>query len=505
MIGKFLFWIDANYTQFGIAKFLQEKISADFYVIYDLNHHLKKSFLNQNIVDFKKQWFYWDYQSDIHKEPDIEYLKYFEKKYGIDLWKIAFSERIFSDFQKFHNFSKDEILSILENDCKFFEHVLDEVNPNFLIIKLADFHRSQLLVELCNAKGIKVLMLIQSRLGFRSYISSSISKTDNYVNIKNNEKPVTFPVLQEYLKKFDKFKQSSKIQSGGIGMSIKDKINSFLKWIFQTYDDEYRKTYDHFGVTVFQVLKNVIIQEFTRNSRQRFLEKNSIKNPDFKEKFIYFPLHVQPERNIDIDAPYYSNQFVAIDNIARSLPIQYKLYVKEHNSMKFRNWRQKSFYNSILNLPNVKLIHPSLNPLEIIKNCALVITIAGSAGLEAAFYEKPSIVLADVSYSSLSCVKKIKNIEELPNAIRESLGIKVNPYELRNFIEYQEKNSFEFDEVELRNELSKISLLAGMITNDKMTVNQLNSFFEQKRKSFEPLMTNYIKKINEYGDSLTKH
>ena len=175
MAEKFLFWIDITYTEFGIAKFLQEKISADFYVIYDVNHHLKKSFLNQNIVNFKKQWFYWDYLSNINKEPDIEYLKSFEKKYEIDLWKIAFSERIFSDFQKFHNFTRKEILSILEHDCKFFENVLDEVNPNFLIVKLADFHRTQLLVELCKAKGVKVLMLISSRLGFRSRSRSTLT------------------------------------------------------------------------------------------------------------------------------------------------------------------------------------------------------------------------------------------------------------------------------------------------------------------------------------------
>ena len=92
----------------------------------------------------------------------------------------------------------------------------------------------------------------------------------------------------------------------------------------------------------------------------------------------------------------------------------------------------------------------------------------------------------------------------MPNAIKESLIFNVDPNELRDFIQYQEKNSFEFDEIELSNELSKISLLAGMVTNDKMTVKQLDSFFEQKRKLFEPLVTDYIKKINEHGDSLTK-
>ena len=419
--------------------------------------------------------------------------------------KITSSERSFSDFQKFHNFTRKEILSILEHDCKFFEKVLNESNPDFLIIKLADFHRSHLLVELCRAKGIKVLMLIASRLGFRSYISSSITESKNHVNVKNNEKSITFSELQEYFKKINKSKQYLKIESGGIGLSVKDKIIAFLKWIFQTYDNEYRKIYDHFGVTLFQVLKNKIIEEITRNIRYSFLEKNSIKNPLFKEKFIYFPLHVQPERNLDIDAPYYANQLDVIENIARSLPIQYKLYVKEHQTMKFRHWRQTSFYNSVLNLANVTLIHPLSNSLEIIKNCSLIITIAGTTGVEAALYQKPSIVLADVSYSNLSCVKKINNFEELPGAIEELLALDVDPNEIRNFLQSEEQNSFQFDEIALGNELSKISFLAGMVTNDKITVNQLDSFFEQKRELFEPLIENYIKKINEHSDSLIKY
>ena len=52
MAEKFLFWIDVTYTEFGIAKFLQEKISADFYVIYDVNHHLKKILFESKYCKF---------------------------------------------------------------------------------------------------------------------------------------------------------------------------------------------------------------------------------------------------------------------------------------------------------------------------------------------------------------------------------------------------------------------------------------------------------------------
>ena len=47
MKDKILFWIDPDFLQFGIAKFLQKKIEADFYAIVDLNHHLEKSFKTQ--------------------------------------------------------------------------------------------------------------------------------------------------------------------------------------------------------------------------------------------------------------------------------------------------------------------------------------------------------------------------------------------------------------------------------------------------------------------------
>ena len=499
MKHKILFLIDTIYTQFGIAKFLQEKIDADFDVIYEVNHHIKKQFVDQKFVNFSNQWFYWDNHSEnTSKEPDIEYLKLFEKKYNIDLWKIAYSERIFSQYNTYHKFNRKEILLILEKDCKFFEKVLDESKPDFLIMKLADFARNQLLLELCTAKGIEVLMLIQSRLGYRAYLSSSISKFSDFSKEKiTNSTEKSFPELRNYLKKFDKLKQSKSSKSGGINTPIKTKIITFLKWSSKTFDKEYQNTYDHFGVTRFSVIKNVFLSKIRVWIRANFLEKNSIKNLNYDENFIYFPLHVQQERNIDIDAPYFSNQLFVVENIAKSLPVGLKLYVKEHYFMRNRNWHPVSFYKSLLNLPNVKLIHPEANSLDLIKNCSLVITIAGTTALEAAFYEKPSITLANTSYSNLSSIQKIEKFEDLYSTINNSLKIKVNASELNKFIIHQEKNSFVFDEIELNNAIIENFHTGGLVPDSEMSINNLNLFLESRRKSFEPLITEYINKINE--------
>ena len=149
MKDKILFWLDAELKQFTIAKILQEKHNADFFAIYDLNHHLKKSFEKQTIVDFKRVWYYWDNYKESLTKPDLEYLKKIEEKYKINLWQIAYGERLFYEYNSFYKFDRNEILNILEKDCKFFESILDEVQPNFLIIKPPDFHRSHILAEIC--------------------------------------------------------------------------------------------------------------------------------------------------------------------------------------------------------------------------------------------------------------------------------------------------------------------------------------------------------------------
>ena len=88
---------------------------------------------------------------------------------------------------------------------------------------------------------------------------------------------------------------------------------------------------------------------------------------------------------------------------------------------KILNWRNISYYKKILELPNVKFIHQSFSNQEIIKNCSLVMTITGTSGLEAAFYNKPSIVFGDVVFDVLPSVYKVKNLKELPQIIKTAL------------------------------------------------------------------------------------
>ena len=75
-------------------------------------------------MHFNKIWFYHDFINEIDKIPDLDFLEKFEKKYGIQLSSLVFSERLFMEYNEFYQFSDEQILRILELECKFFGVVI---------------------------------------------------------------------------------------------------------------------------------------------------------------------------------------------------------------------------------------------------------------------------------------------------------------------------------------------------------------------------------------------
>ena len=497
---KILFWSEAGLVQFAIAKFMQKNFDADYYAIHDLNPNLKKDFLKQKIVNFKKEWYFWDHVSKTITKPDLDYLKQFEEKYGLNLWQLILTDRAFFKFNPYYKYKDREILSILEQECKFFENILDEIKPHFLIIKTTDFHRNHLLFELCRLKGVKILMLISARLGYRTAISSDYNKLDPIFSDKEISYDNSIQEIHDYVKEFQVFKRLSKkaFSSVRTPISFWKKLKIVFNWMTKTYDEDYKKIYLHNGINQISAIRVGLSLLIKNQLRQRFIDKNLVKKIPKNEKFLYFPLHVQPERSIDIDAPFYNNQQEVIFSIAKSLPIGFKLYVKEHYFMTRRNWRETSFYKEIMELPNVVLLHPSVNPGDLLKNCSLVITITGTAGLESAFYGKPSIIFADTIYSKLPSVYHLKNIEELPMVIRTSLTKKIEEKDINDYVNFIFKNSFEIEGhsehiAQLRRKFHNM----GFLLADHIPMNELDDFFEKNSSYFEKLAFEHIKKIND--------
>jgi hypothetical protein len=132
-------------------------------------------------------------------------------------------------------------------------------------------------------------------------------------------------------------------------------------------------------------------------------------------KYVYFPLHVQPEFTIDVRAPFCTNQVALIEAIAKSLPVSHRLVVKDHPAM--RGSRSLEYYREIKKLYNVQLMSPNSDSHEIIRNAEAVITIVGTTAWEGLLYEKPVVALGPLCYGFFDLLYNCPDIAGLPSIL----------------------------------------------------------------------------------------
>lgn len=501
---RILFWLSEELIYYFIAKSLQDKHACDFFAIIDATHEgAKKFFQKQQLVQFVQTWYYQDSVSISQNKPDISYLKSFEDKYKINIWEIAYSERFFyRDYNPYHKFTRDEILSIIEQECRFFESIIDKVKPSFLFTNIITRHHIYLLYKICQARNIKILSMENVNFGNKRIIAKTIGKIDDAKNYSQNnyESDRDFSGLQDYLNSFKPDKGSEYRPT--LKISKLEKGKAMLHFFLSKRNEYDKNLYINYGKTK---LKTIIygstkILSLKRRRRESFMNKKFKRDMDDKTPFIYFPLHAEPERDLLVSSPFYTSQIAVITNIAKSLPVEYKVYVKDHPSMVLIGWRSINYYKQIMNLPNVEIIHPSIGSEEIIKKCSMVITIAGTAGIEAAFYNKPSIVFSDMDYSALPSVYKLKKIEELPQAIRRCLQKEVQASELDKYVTFVDKNSFKFDLPRYISEFSNHFYYAGFSKEVDISTQKVQSFFDDHRLLFDELAVEHLKKIKQYEE-----
>jgi len=495
-VNKILFFTDGWFFNFGIAKQLQNYNDLKLYAIFDVDDKAKKFFQQQKIVKYEKFWYFMDFIKKTNSSPDLEYLKTFEQKYNINLWSIIYSDREFyNQYNNYYKFHYDEILSIVEQECKFFEMVIEEIKPQFLSIFMTVSHYHELLASICKANGIRILMLGSARFGNRMMISQEGGILDKDALTMNVQTTRTLDELNNYLKKFDSAKEGADYRRISFEENAWQRYKPLINFFFSKRSKNFVNRYYNFGRTRKKVLWIKFSNFIKKKYRNHFINKNFKTEINNKDNIIYFPLQMEPERVLLIGAPYYTNQISVITSIAKSLPVNYKLYVKEHPIMKILGWRNISYYKQILDHPNVVLIHPSISSEKILQKSSLIITIAGTAGQEAAFHGKPVITLTDQLYSHLPSVYKPKTIEELPEAIRKMLQYKINSSSLNEYVNLVDENTFELNLIDISADFSYRFGFKGLIMDAEMPISKVESFLNDYDDIFKTLANEHLLKI----------
>lgn len=170
----------------------------------------------------------------------------------------------------------------------------------------------------------------------------------------------------------------------------------------------------------------VMIFKYYLRYRKSLQFYNSIaQKVDLRKKYVYVALHYQPERTTMPEGDIFENQRLMIDILAKSLPQDWMLYVKEHpyqytrTDIRKMNFRDPHYYYKMLQYPNLKLVSFDISSRELIKNCITSVTLTGSTGWETLLSHKPVITFSSSSwYSPCESCYIVSSVEECKAAIK---------------------------------------------------------------------------------------
>jgi len=170
-------------------------------------------------------------------------------------------------------------------------------------------------------------------------------------------------------------------------------------------------------------------------------------------------MNTEPEVALLVYGRAFRNQIETVRNIAASLPVGWKLVVKEHpNSM---GYRSQGYYRKLREIPNVELLGPTVDTNEVVAGSDLVFVVFGTIGLEAVMKEKPVITFCETPYGSFPdyMVRFVDNLSILSSEIRDLL------------------DCYRFDEGALKNYLAahiegsvRVNLFTGLLGKGRRTV-----------------------------------
>jgi hypothetical protein len=190
---------------------------------------------------------------------------------------------------------------------------------------------------------------------------------------------------------------------------------------------------EHLGISIWQLRERAAGNWFvqpdpfvwqlrlvSRKLRGAWADRRWLTDPPPGGQFAFYPVHFEPEAATAVHGSYFQNQLEVIRNIARSLPADWKLVVKEHFYM--RGSRRMGFYRAVRRIPNVRLVPFSVPTNELIMRAEVLVTISSTAGLEASMIGKPVVMFGDYPWDYAPTIVKLQRYVDLPKQLREAPG-----------------------------------------------------------------------------------
>ena len=336
---------------------------------------------------------YFDSKSDVMKGKTLAfYEKFLETKFN----SIVFMDRT---LRKQKNIYIQNYLNFLVNKI---DNFFKKVKPNIIFIEPTWTHEI-LICKFAKKYNIPIVAPVKDKLLPDRFLAF---KDENhlifYKNLKNNKaKALSLEALSMVVKDrpvqyFAKFNNRNSLDFRKI-----PKLYRLIKISLFNYRNP--NIQNSVYSDIYIKMKSIMRSKF----QLMFIKFKTLN--DIKKKYVLITLHVQPEASIDVVGTKYSNQIEFIRSIANTTPNEYNLLVKEH-SHAIGN-RPNFFYESLLEIPNVMLLHPSENARKAIKGSSLVISNTGTSSLEASMLSIPAVTATPMFYNKIMLQKQFNPFE----------------------------------------------------------------------------------------------
>lgn len=157
-------------------------------------------------------------------------------------------------------------------------------------------------------------------------------------------------------------------------------------------------------------------KEYKKTKELNAYYMSMAEEPDYEKKYIYLPLHFQPEGTSNPLGGDYYNQILTVRLLDKVLSNDCLIYVKEHPKQTSIG-REKAFYEELLLCKKVRLITKNASTYDLVRNSVAVSTLTGTVAFESAFLDKPVLVWGDWIIKYLPNAFTIKTEQDLKNAI----------------------------------------------------------------------------------------
>lgn len=189
------------------------------------------------------------------------------------------------------------------------------------------------------------------------------------------------------------------------------------------------------------LLETMYQQKFLRPLRRKFevfefdVNDAAAFAAEHEGRYAIYPLNTEPEVALLAYGRPYRNQIETVRNLAASLPVGWKLVVKEHPNA--FGYRKKGYYRKLKQIPNVLIASPRADTGRLTDGCGLVVLVYGTIGLEAIIKRKPVLILSRVPYDIFpqTMVRFSANPWQMGHDIRDLLdGYRYEPAHVEAYI-----------------------------------------------------------------------